>query len=121
MIRAAAEKEFSLWLTTQTNARGLPYKAHVANRYAACLRTEPLKLDIPLSTEERDTYRYRTLQDFDRLIKLFRAAPNFQKVDRGSGHGTFSAGLSAYRRYVCFLESGVEEVFPSTIYPSNWM
>lgn len=115
MIRAAAEKEFSLWLTTQTNARGLPYKAHVANRYAACLRTEPLKLDIPLSTEERDTYRCRTLQDFDRLIKLFRAAPNFQKVDRGSGHGTFSAGLSAYRRYVCFLESGVEEVFPSTI------
>ena len=108
MIRAAAEKEFSLWLTTQTNARGLPYKAHVANRYAACLRTEPLKLDIPLSTEERDTYRCRTLQDFDRLIKLFRAAPNFQKVDRGSGHGTFSAGLSAYRRYVCFLESGVE-------------
>lgn len=115
MIRAAAEKEFSLWLTTQTNARGLPYKAHVANRYAACLRTEPLKLDIPLSTEERDTYRCRTLQDFDRLIKLFRTAPNFQKVDRGSGHGTFSAGLSAYRRYVCFLESGVEEVFPSTI------
>ena len=78
MIRAAAEKEFSLWLTTQTNARGLPYKAHVANRYAAFLRTEPLKLDIPLSTEERDTYRCRTLQDFDRLIKLFRAAPNFQ-------------------------------------------
>jgi len=104
MKRAAAEKQFSVWLTTQVNARGLLYKASVANRYAACLRTEPLKLDIPLSAEERDTYCCRTLRDFDRLTKIFRAAPNFQEVNCGSGHGAFSAGLSAYRRYVCYLE-----------------
>lgn len=105
MKRTAAEKQFAFWLTTQTNARGLPYKAHVANRYAACLRTDPLKLDIPLSAEERDTYRYRTLQEFDRLNQIFRTAPNFHEVDQGWGHGAFSAGLSAYRRYVYYLES----------------
>lgn len=115
MKRAAAEKQFSVWLTTQINARGLPYKAHVANRYATCLRTEPLKLDIPLPTEERDTYRCQTLQDFDELVKIFRAAPNFQEVDRGNGHGAFSASLSAYRRYVRFLECGVEETIPTTM------
>ena len=109
MKRAAAEKQFSLWLTTQVNAQGLLYKVPVANRYAACLRTEPPKLDIPLSAEERDTYLCRTFQDFDRLDKIFRAAPNFQEVDRGSGHGAFSAGLSAYRRYLRFLECGIEE------------
>ena len=38
--RSAAEKQFAVWLTTQTNAQGRPYKAYVANRYAACLRTE---------------------------------------------------------------------------------
>lgn len=105
MKRTTAEKQFALWLTNQRNARGLPYKNYVANRYAACLRTEPLKLDVPLSAEERDVYRCWTLQDFDRLNQIFRAAPNFQEVDRGSGHGTFSAGLSAYRRYVHYLES----------------
>lgn len=115
MKRTAAEKQFSVWLTTQVNARGLLYKAPVANRYAACLRTEPLKLDIPLSAEERDTYCCRSLQDFDRLVKIFYAAPNFQEVDRRSGHGTFSAGLSAYRRYVRFLECGMEEGAPTTM------
>lgn len=111
MKRTTAEKQFAFWLTTQTNARGLPYKAHVANRYAACLRTEPFKLDLSLSTEERDIYRCQTLQDFDRLNQIFRSAPNFQEVDRGSGHGTFSAGISAYRRFVRYLECGIEEAF----------
>lgn len=115
MKRPVAEKQFAFWLTTQINARGLPYKAHVANRYAACLRTEPLKLDISLSAEERDAYRCRTLQAFDRLNQIFRKAPNFQEVDRGSGHGTFSAGLSAYRRYVRYLEHNVEDAFPNAM------
>lgn len=105
MKRTAAEKQFAVWLTTQTNARGLLYKNYVANRYAACLRTEPLKLDVPLSAEERDVYRCRTLQDFDRLNHIFRTAPNFQEVNRDWGHGSFSAGLSAYQRYVLYLES----------------
>ena len=79
--RTVAEKQFAFWLTTQTNARRLPYKAYVANRYVARFRTEPLKLDFPLSAEERDTYRCQTLQDFDRLNQIFRTAPNFQEVD----------------------------------------
>lgn len=115
MKRTATEKQFAFWLTTQTNAQGRPYMAQVANRYAACLRTEPLKLDIPLLTEERDIYRCRTLQDFDRLNQIFCTAPNFQEVDRGSGHGTFSAGMSAYRRYVRCLESGIEGAFPNAM------
>ena len=115
MKKAASEKQFAVWLTTQANARGLPYKAHVANRYAACLRTEPPKLDISLPVEKRDIYCCRTLQDFDQLNQIFRTAPNFQEVDRGSGHGTFSAGLSAYRRYVRYLECSVEDIFADTM------
>lgn len=112
--KTVAEQQFASWLTTQTNARGLLYKAHVANRYAACLRTEPIKLDISLPAEERDIYRCQTLQDFDRLNEIFRAAPNYQEIDRKIGHGTFSAGLSAYRRYVCFLKCSIEKSFVDT-------
>lgn len=100
-----AEKRFVSWLITQTNAQGRLYKPYVANRYAACLRSEPLKLDIPFSVEERNVYRCCSIQDFDRLEETFRGAHNFLEIDRGQGHGTFSAGLSAYRRYVCYLES----------------
>ena len=46
-----AEKQFVSWLITQTNAQGRFYKPYVANRYAACLRSEPLKLDISLSLD----------------------------------------------------------------------
>ncbi len=110
-----AEKQFASWLTTQLNAQGKPYVAAVANRYAACLRTEPLKLDIPLTAEERDMYRCQTLQDFDRLEKIFLAASNFREVNLGDSRWAFSAGLSAYRRYLRYLECGVEktaEVLP---------
>ena len=99
-----AEKRFVSWLITQTNAQGKLYKPYVANRYAACLRSEPLKLDIPFSVEERNVYRCCSIQDFDRLEEIFRGAHNFLEIDRGQGHGTLSAGLSAYRRYVCYLE-----------------
>lgn len=100
-----AEKRFVSWLITQANSQGRLYKPYVANRYAACLRSEPLKLDIPFSIEERNVYRCYSIQDFDRLEETFRGAHNFQEIDRGWGHGTFSASLSAYRRYICYLES----------------
>lgn len=119
MEKNDAEKQFSSWLTTQVNARGLLYKAYVANRYAACLRTEPLKLNITLSTEDRDIYRCRSLQEFDQLHEIFREASNFREVDRASGHGTFSAGLSAYRRYICYLECGIKAVSPATMVTSE--
>ncbi len=117
--QTAAEKQFASWLTTQTNSRGLLYKANVANTYAACLRTEPLKLNITLSTEDRDIYRCRSLQEFDRLYEIFRTASNFQEVALASGHRNFSAGLSAYRRYICYLECGIEAVPPATIVTSE--
>ncbi len=110
-----AEKRFVSWLIKQTNAQGRLYKPYVANRYAAYLRSEPLKLDIPFSLEERNVYRCNSIQAFDRLEEIFRGAHNFLEVDRSSGHGTFSAGLSAYRRYVRYLEcSDSEEMSEKT-------
>lgn len=38
------------------------------------------------------------------------AAPNFKEVNRNSGHGTFSAGLSAYRQYLEYHEKSKSEV-----------
>ncbi len=107
--RTAAERQFAFWLTTQTNAQGRTYRAYIASRYAARLRTEPFKLDIPLPAEERDIYRCRTLPDFDRLDQIFRGASNFQNINREADNGVLSAGLSAYRKYVQYLERGGAE------------
>ncbi len=68
----------------------------------------PLKLDVSLSLNERDVFSYRTLAEFDRLNSTFQNAPNYREVNRGADHGAFSAGLAAYRRYLCFTENSEE-------------
>jgi len=106
------EEQFAAWLATQCNSDGAVFKPNVANGYARNLRTEPLKLDIPLSLSERDVFRRRTTVDFDKLNSTFQAAPNFRDVNRGANHGAFSAGLAAYRRY---LESFEECSIPGAV------
>jgi hypothetical protein len=60
----------------------------------------PLKLNLPLPMNERDLFACRTIVDLDRLRDIFRSAPNYKEVNHNSGHGAFSAGLGAYRRYL---------------------
>jgi hypothetical protein len=106
------EVQFATWLTTQTSANGRKFKPFVANGYARNLRTEPSKLDIDLTLSEREVFRCRTTEEFDALNRAFRAAPNFQEVNRGANHGAFSAGLAAYRRYLDFVENNGETKAP---------
>ena len=54
--KTIAEERFAFWLTTQRSANGKLFKPFVANGYARNLRTEPPKLDIPLSLAERDVF-----------------------------------------------------------------
>lgn len=93
-------QKFAAWLTTQTNANGKLFLKYVAERYANSVLSAPLKLDLPLPMNERDVFACRAIVDLDRLRAIFRAAPNYQEVNRNSGHGAFSAGLGAYRRYL---------------------
>lgn len=89
-----AEEHFVAWLITQTNSHGSFYLERVSRQYARYLRTQPLKLNIPMSIEERNVYICKTVENFDRLYKVFLSAPNFREVNL-QGHQTFSAGLSA--------------------------
>jgi len=108
--RSAIEPdEFVAWLTTQLNANGTLFLKHVARRYASNIHSTPPKLDVPLTAKERDVFKYRTVEEFDRLCEIFRNAPNYQEVNQNSDHGAFSAGLGAYRRYLEHLAEQGED------------
>lgn len=102
-----AEEHFVTWLITQTNSHGSFYLERVSRQYARYLRTQPPKLIIPLSQEERNVYACKTVESFERLYKVFLSAPNFKEVNL-QGHQSFSAGLSAYRRYVRYIDENGE-------------
>ena len=102
-----AEEHFVAWLITQTNSHGSFYLERVSRQYARYLRTQPLKLIIPISQEERNVFACKTVESFERLYKVFLSAPNFREVNL-QGHQSFSAGLSAYRRYVSYIEENGE-------------
>jgi len=97
------ERRFVTWLITQKNARGTLYLESVAWQYVRYLKTAPKKLDVSLTTEERNVFFCITTAEFDELYDIFLAAPNFKIVNE-NGHQSFSAGLQAYRRYLKSLE-----------------
>lgn len=102
-----AEEHFVAWLITQTNSHGSFYLERVSRQYARYLRTQPLKLIIPMSQEERNVFSCKTVESFSRLYKIFLSAPNFKEVNL-QGHQSFSAGLSAYQRYVQYIDENGE-------------
>jgi len=97
-------EDFVVWLTTQTNANGSSFLRNVAKRYARSLSSIPIKLDIPLSAEERNVFCHLRISEFDHIDRIFRTAPNYQEVNY-SDHCSFSAGLGAYRRYLEYLNN----------------
>lgn len=120
-MRSNEEERFVAWLTKQRNANGAPYLLHVARQYASNLRCVPSKLNLPVThnDEEYNVFSCRILAEFERLRAIFLAAPNFQEVNRNSGHGSFSAGLSAYRRYLESHEKSKSEEGAEAVYYIN--
>lgn len=108
-VRAIDPNDFIAWLTTQRNTNGTLYLERVAKTYARYLKTTPLKLDIPLSTDKREVFTCTTMEKFDELWNIFLTAPNYKTVNQ-SGHQSFSAGMRAYRRYLYNLEQQGELV-----------
>jgi len=102
---------FVNWLIMQKNSRGTLYLERVARQYSEYLCSAPLKLDISLAADKRDVYAVQTIEEFEKLWKIFLDAPNFKQVNE-CGHQTFSAGLNAYWRYLKSLtgqEGNVKE------------
>lgn len=111
MLSKDVEESFISWLVTQKNARGTYYLERVARRYAYYLRVGPNKLKISLSANDRNVFNCKTAESFNRLLSIFVSAPNYDEVNH-NGHHTFSAGLSAYRRFIDYTEgnNGVDSL-----------
>lgn len=109
------EENFVAWLITQPNANGSLYLERVARQYTRYLRSQPPKLDIALALNERRVFECVSLKQFDILCQAFRSARNFKEVN-SQGHQTFSAGLSAYRRYLQFIDkNGEPEMYENEV------
>lgn len=86
------------WLVTQPNANGTLYLEHVVRKYMRSLRYAPIKL-FSLTIENRDVFDCHTVAQLDELWSIFKAAPNYKKVNNDT-RGMFSAGLAVFRRYL---------------------
>lgn len=112
------EEMFISWLVTQKNARGTYYLERIARRYAYYLRVTPKKLNISLPENERSVFNCKTVESFNRLLSIFVSAPNFDEINQ-NGHRSFSAGLSAYKRFLDSIENNNRLV--SSKSPKNQM
>lgn len=102
------------WLVTQPNTNGTLFLERVARRYMRSIQLTPRKLDIAL--ESSSVFSVHTVLELDRLWDSFKSAPNYAEANRNAGHGEFSAGLAAYRRYLEFIEkNGVLEMHEQEI------
>ena len=100
-------KDVVKWLITQPNAKGSLYLKNVVQHYMRHLRSAPAKLDIQIPLNKRDVFSCQTVVDLDDLWNAFKRAPNYTIVNRGTG-ASLSAGYSAYRRYLSYLEDRSE-------------
>lgn len=97
-VSAINPEDVIAWLVTQPNANGTLYLEHVVRKYMRSLRYAPIKL-FYLPIENRDVFACHTVAELDELWSIFKAAPNYKKVNNDT-RGMFSAGLGAYRRYL---------------------
>lgn len=104
MVDRISAESFVAWMVTQPNRNGTLFLERVVQHYVRCLRSVPLKLDLPLPNEKRDIFACRTMVEFERLCKIFTAAKNFKEIDYANSHNSFSAGLQCYKRYLEHLD-----------------
>jgi hypothetical protein len=104
------------WLITQPNANGTLYLERVVRQYIWALRYAPAKL-ILTTVDNRNVFSCQTVKELNSLWGVFKSAPNYQNVNRGTS-GQFSAGLSCLSRYLEYL-SGCQENKPTHVQASK--
>ena len=87
------------WLITQPNANGTLYLEHVARQYMRSLQSTPAKFRTDLELKDRTVFKCRTAEELNSLWDIFKAAPNYNQVNRSTS-GMFSAGMGCLLRYL---------------------
>lgn len=100
--KAINPEDVLAWAKTQTNAKGTLYLEYVVRQYMHSLHSAPMKLSFLSSLESRDVFTCRTVAELDKLWSIFKAAPNYKKVNSITS-GMLSAGFGVYRRYLEYI------------------
>ncbi|NLC26583.1 MAG: hypothetical protein GX777_08195 [Fastidiosipila sp.] len=87
------------WLITQPNTNGSLYLENVVRQYMRALRSAPAKLELSDGLDDRNVFKYHTVEELTACWDKFKAAPNYKQVNRSTS-GMFSAGMSCLLRYL---------------------
>ncbi len=91
------------WLITQPDANKTQYLKNVAPTNMAALPNAPRKFTFE-NSQNRNLLGCHTFLEFDKRWTAFDASPNYTDGHTTLWDGRFSAGLTAYRRYMEHIE-----------------
>lgn len=105
---------FEDWLA---NYASRPYKSLTIKHYIAALEKVQERLGVELSTP---ILSCTSIDDFTEMYNLVTAHKDYSRVNNIYGHGELSAALSAYKKYLIFLNKTPLYGTDVTIYSPEW-
>ena len=96
---------------------GKDYREHTIKYYVRALERAPEVLGVTL---EKPIIEYTSVDEFAVLYDTLVNVEDYAEKNRNYGHGSISAALAAYKKYVLFLEKMVSKGSEKTIYSPEW-
>jgi len=96
---------------------GKDYREHTIKYYVRALERAPEVLGVTL---DKPIIEYTSVEEFSALYDTLVNVEDYAEKNRNYGHGSISAALAAYKKYVLFLEKMVSKGSEKTIYSPEW-
>ena len=102
------------WLTNYSPRQ---YKENTVRTYVSALEKAPSRLGITL---EKPIMEHLSTKEFNALYQYLTGLKNYTAVNKGYGNGELSAALSAFKKYLLFLEKMGSIPCDESIYTPAW-
>lgn len=93
------------------------YTQSAIKQYVRSLNKAPEMLGVVL---ERPVMECTSSDEFDLIYKRLFGADDFAEKNRNYSHGSISAALNAYKKYLLFIEKMVAQGSDKTVYSPEW-
>ena len=110
----SAKVSYVDWLE---NYADRPYKSTTIKQYVLSLEKVPERLGIELP---RSILACSSPQEFDEVNELIINHPNYDEVNKSYGHGSFSAALTTFKKYMLFTAKMDLLGGDANVYTAEW-
>lgn len=110
MTESYLKKPFQAWMAKQKKSNGEPYKATTINVYTNALRNSSAKLQLK-ELPQTDLFHITSSDQFNKIHKILKSAPNFEEVDIKAGNKAYSSSMVLYSRFLKELEEPAVWIF----------